>query len=612
MNSVVSTNSGYCYEALLKAIDFFTQRFNIDQICYYAFEFSNEILTLNGSALFTFEDGKYILKNNRLYDTQTKYIDNTSSLSEIPILHGDIIIHDLDMFFDKKIIEEFKIKMVIPLIINETLYGFIISNGKILDDFNKDDLIIASTLTKLFKSSLENSQHLNELSQKNTQLDQKIFNLFAISQSAKSLLYEVDIDRLYSLATDVFSEITCSKITSFGILDNTTMSIKVLGYRDVLTYNSVCTEFYLNTCDYKDWQIVFDYEKDLDKIKLVFKNWKDFKLLEAKYIILLVKDKILGVVTLSETINSKVYDSSTFELVEALASFTHIAITNALLVKELITSQKRVQNKYNTLSSLNKIIHNINTCINIDEISTLTLKALSVNFGIKRAFFAYRNKDNEYIISHTIGVDINNQTLVLNKKWQKVLDGEMLVDYKKEASSVFFDSDILCKVESSNCVVIAPINASKANPDFSYNKSQPLGFLIIVEAEDSLKEEDILLIDTITKDISPIIRQMDLYNRIRKQYIPDPKIEFKKIIKSKLDERDKYGLEFYLYYKMIIENPFGQEDLPSVDEKLYYKIGSFLFVISDDPIEEDTFYSVPYFASIEELEQFDFANTYNK
>jgi hypothetical protein len=207
LDNIVSTNSGYCYEALLKAIDFFTQRFNIDQICYYAFEFSNEILTLNGSALFTFEDGRYVLKNNRLYDAQTKYIDNTSSLSEIPILHGDIIVNDFEMFFDKKIIEEFNIKIAIPLIINETLYGFIISNGKILDDFNKDDLIIASTLTKLFKSSLENSQHLNELSQKNKQLDQKIFNLFAISQSAKSLLYEVDIDRLYSLATDVFSDI---------------------------------------------------------------------------------------------------------------------------------------------------------------------------------------------------------------------------------------------------------------------------------------------------------------------------------------------------------------------------------------------------------------------
>lgn len=612
MDNIVSTNSGYCYEALLKAIDFFTQRFNIDQICYYAFEFSNEILTLNGSALFTFEDGRYVLKNNRLYDAQTKYIDNTSSLSEIPILHGDIIVNDFEMFFDKKIIEEFNIKIAIPLIINETLYGFIISNGKILDDFNKDDLIIASTLTKLFKSSLENSQHLNELSQKNKQLDQKIFNLFAISQSAKSLLYEVDIDRLYSLATDVFSEITCSKITSFGIFDNTTMSIKVLGYRDVLTYNAVCTEFYLNTCEYKDWQIVFDFEKDIDKIKLIFKNWEDFKLLEAKYIILLVKDKILGVVTLSETINSKVYDSATFELVEALASFTHIAITNALLVKELITSQKRVQNKYHILSTLNKIIHNINTCINIDEISTLTLKALSLNFGTKKAFFAYRNKDNEYIISHTIGADINNQTLILNKKWQKALDGEMLVDYKKEASSDFFNSDILGKVESSNCVVISPINASKGKFDFSYNKSQPIGFLVILETEDSLKEEDILLIDTITKDISPIIRQMDLYNTIRKQYIPDPKVEFKKKIKSKIEERDKYGLEFYLYYKTITENPFQENDLPSAEGKLYYKIGSFLFVISDDPIEEDSFYSVPYFETLDELEQYDFHNTSNK
>lgn len=616
MDNVVSTNSGYCYEALLKAIDFFTQRFSVNQIGYYAFEFSNEILTLNGSALFVFEDGRYVLKNNRLYDVKTKYIEKTSALAEIPILHGDIIVSDLDIFFDDSIIEEFNIKMVMPLIINETLYGFILTNGKILDDFSQDDLIIASTLAKLFKSSLENSQHLDELNQKNGQLDQKIFNLFAISQSAKSLLYEVDIDRLYSLATDVFSEITCSKITSFGIYDNTTASIKVLGYRDVLTYNSVCTEFYLNTCEYTNWQIVFDFEKDIDKIKLIFKNWEDFYLLEAKYIILLVKDKILGVVTLSETINSKVYDSSTFELVEALASFTHIAITNALLVKELLTSQKRVQNKYNTLSTLNKIIHNINGCVNIDEISTLTLKALSLNFGIKKAFFAYKNKDNEYIISHTLGLNLNNQTLILNKQWGKVLDGEMLVDFKKESPSFFFGGDILSQIEASNCLVISPINPNKAKLDVSEDGLNPLGFLVILETEDSLKEEDILLIDTITKDISPIIVQMDLYNdlynTVSKQYIVDPSVSFKNMIKLKLDERAKFGLEFYLYYKMMLENPFHEQEVLSTEEMLYYKVGSFLFLISDEPVEEDLYYSVPYFESIEELEKFDFLGTFNQ
>ena len=612
MNNMVSTTGGYCYEALLKAIDFFTQRFSVDQIAYYAFEFSNEILTLNGSALFILEDEKYILKHNRLYNNVTiNTIEHTNTLADIPILHGNIIINHFDMFFDEQVIKEFNMKLVIPLIINETLYGFIISNGKILDDFSEDDLIIADTLTKLFKSSLENSEHWEELKKKNKELDQKIFNLFAINQSAKSLLYEVDINRLYSLATDVFSEITYSKITAFGIFDDTTKTIKVLGYRNVLTYNSVCTEFYLNTLEYKDWKIVLDFERDIDKIKNIFQNWEDFKLLETKYIILLVKDQILGIVTLSETINSKIYDSSTFELVEALASFTHIAITNALLVKELITSKQRIQNKYNTLSALNKIVHNINTCNNIDEISALTLKTLSINFGIKKAFFAYQTERHDYRISHTLELDLSNHLIILNQQWEKALHGEMIVDFKKDAFKSLFDPTILDQINSSNCLVISPINPSYKQTDLAERKIMPLGFLVILETEDSLKEEDILLIDTITKNILPIIRQMNLYDSITKQYIPDPKIEFRKMIELKLEERKKYGLDFYLYYKLQMENPFNEESFSSEEGIWYYKVGSFLFVISDEPIENALLQSVPYFESIEELEQVDFAHPYN-
>lgn len=61
------TSTIYRYEALLQAIDFFTQRFNLDYLSEFAFEFTNEILTLNSSALFLREGNDYILKKKRYY-----------------------------------------------------------------------------------------------------------------------------------------------------------------------------------------------------------------------------------------------------------------------------------------------------------------------------------------------------------------------------------------------------------------------------------------------------------------------------------------------------------------------------------------------------------------
>ena len=53
----------YRYHAILQAIDFFTQRFNPEQLGYYSFDFVNEMLFLNSSALFIKENDEFILNN---------------------------------------------------------------------------------------------------------------------------------------------------------------------------------------------------------------------------------------------------------------------------------------------------------------------------------------------------------------------------------------------------------------------------------------------------------------------------------------------------------------------------------------------------------------------
>ncbi len=604
-----TTSNGYRYEVLLQAIDFFTQRFGLEQISEYAFEFANEILTLNASALFIRKEENYVLKNNRLYDIACYEIPCTKVLEDIPTLHGDIIVNHIDLFFNENIIKEFNIKIVIPLIIDDFLYGFIVSNGKILSQFDEDDYIIARTLTKLFANSLGNSRQLTELGQKNKELDQKIFNLFAINQSAKSLLSQVDLENLYVLATDIFSEITCSKVTSFGIYDAISQTIKVLGYRNVCNYSTVSTELRLTSREYQNRRVVLDFEKDLGLIQSLFENWEEFKLLETRYIILLVKDEILGVVTLSGPVNDRIYDEATFELVETLASFTHIAISNALLFKKLSVQSDRVKKKFHTLDTLNKIIQNINSGINIDELSRLALKVLAINFGIKKAFFAYGDEKG-YKVMHTEGLKILDTEFSLNERWKTAIVGEMILDFNENALYDFFDKDVARQIGGSNCIVIAPICRGIA---YDTETSYPKGLLVVLETEDSLKEEEAVLIDTITKNISPVIYQMDLNDRMQQEYQIDPLRQFTSAVELKLTERSEYDLDFYLFYKILELTPFQKsEDLLVQDEECYL-VDQFIFLLSyESEIADSSFCLVPYFESIEEMQHFDYIEAYQK
>jgi hypothetical protein len=536
-----------------------------------------------------------------MYDINKYSIVSSKELDELPLFHGDIIINNFEAFFDEQVIADFDMKIVIPLIIHDFLHGFIVSNGKVMGELEKDDLSVAHVLIQLFGNSLECSINVSELNEKNKQLDQKVFKLFAINQSAKSLLSEVKLNSLYSLATDVFSEITCSRVTSFGIYDLASKTIKVLGYRNVTTYETVYTELKLFNRKYQSSRIVLEFEKDREIIKAIFANWKEFELLQAKYIVLLVKDEILGVVTLSESVNGNSYDKEAFELIETLASFAHIAILNALLFEEILNQKERVEKKFGTLDILNKITRNINRSSSIDEISSLTLKVSSLNFGIKKAFFAYRSQQG-YTVKHIIGLNSEEINFTINTQWEKALQGEMVLDFCEEAIQAYFDETVIHSIGYSNCIVISPIFIAKS----SYEEQLPIGFLVVFETKDSLKEEEILLIDTITKNISPIIYQMDLNQKIKQQYILDPIEQFVQVVNQKLEERKEYALDFYIYYKKINKSPFTKADTMYIEGEECYIIDNILFVITYEHIDNQHFTKLPDFETVEEMFHFEF------
>lgn len=492
------------YDALIQAIDFFTQKFSVEQLSHYAFEFTNDILFLNSSALFLKNGNSYDMKKSKLYGISDFNMPATPKMQRIATFHGDIVVAHFENFFNSDIIRHFDIKIVIPLIIQDLLYGFIISNGKTGESFSKDDLTIARALMRLINNSLENSRNFSSLQETNKKLDQKIFNLFSINQSARILMSVLDLQKLYSLSTDIFSELTSSKVTAFGLYDEISGKIIVRGYKDVFSSKKYYGEFELVDKNYTSYKIVFNYKDDREALKKVFVNFQTFEKLEAEYIILLVKDKILGFVTISKPVNEREYDQSLFELVESLASSTYISLKNALLFQEMNRSKAIIENKLSVLTKLNALVKNINSCSDISELCSLTIRTLNISFGIKKAFIALR-ENNEYVIRDFIGFIPSNRQIEMNDKWKKLNFTGMFYKFTGESNSEYFSEQLLEETGESNCLIIAPIRIDEAILE---DECQPLGYIAVLQTPEVLKEEEILLIDTISSSIAPTVNHL--------------------------------------------------------------------------------------------------------
>lgn len=505
------------FDILLKAIDFFTQRVHIDQIVDYGYRFFNQLLTGESSALFIRNGKEFVLKRQVGYDINSYKISSSKKLDELPLFHGSIITKNIQSYYAPDVIETFRMKLVLPLIIDTELAGFIFSNGKEDAEFDNDDLMLVDHLMKLINHSLENNQRFLDFQKISSDLDQKIFNLFVINQSTKAILSELKLRELYSIATDVFSEITGSTITSFGIYDPLSNKIKMSGYRNVFSFNHYYTELELSTRKYTS-NIVLHMQRDEAIIRSLFINCEALNMLKAEYIILIVKDEILGVVTIGKSINGDPYSSSDFELIESLASTTYIAITNAQLFNEIQSQKEEIEKKYSALKKLNRLIKTITSANTKDELLTLTLQTLQLGFGVTKAFISEKGDEGDYHIVKSVGLqDLNGKSYQIPEAKRNSLTEETTYDFEANRIYDYFaNEEFFYQFGEVNGIVLAPIILNVHKPD---SDKQIDGFIVVLDTQENLKNEEIIIIDTITKSISPILKQMKKLEEMEEQYM---------------------------------------------------------------------------------------------
>lgn len=535
------------YSGLILAVDFFSQHLNSEQILEAAFDFINELLTLERSSLFCAHKGLYKLTREKGTGIGTKSIQATEVLKNLAVLHGSILTGKevIMRYYSEELILSYGIQIVVPIIVDSDLEGFILIPEKTNGIFDDDDYIICEVLMKLFNSAMKNFRTYNELYNINSSLDEKIFNLFAISQSSKALLSELNLDALYSLSIDVFSELTQSSSTGFFLYDEKSERFSLKSYRFI--YNSVkklnIELDLIKSPIIEPNRIIVDLanEQDRNYFNALFNNGiHALTELLPQYLVLLTKDTtLLGFVSLGCPVTGTNYKKSVFELIESLASSTYISISNAKHFRTVNEQKALLQNKLNRLISLNNLTKNINSSNSIEALIDVTINTLRISFGAVKCLLALYDKSRKcFHITSYAGIVSGIDTLFPNQHWNKVMKGRTTSIFEKNELTSFFSEGREIPISDISAALTVPIYMDQSEIEM-------LGVIIVFEFQNSMisDEENVLTMETIAGHIAPILYSLKIIDEQKVFLVPNYINIFKNDIKKEIIQAEELNLD---------------------------------------------------------------------
>ncbi len=586
----------YRYSALIEAIDFFSQQLNFEQIIDAAFDFINELLMVEHSVLFCFDDsGSYVLKKAKGFQTGGCAVKNNKRLENLAKFHGNILYGTESMakYFEEDVLNLYKVKLIIPLMVGHDLYGFALISNKTAGDYSEDDHIISEVLMKLFNTALSNYKRQEVLQKANLSLDEKIFNLFAINQSSRALLSELNLDVLYGLSIDIFSELTQSSVTGFILYDEKSERYGLKAFKDIYRRE---TEVLLslgfnreNRLDANKMIIDLSDARDREYFDSLFEEGIEaLGELKPLYLVLLVKNnKLLGLVSLSHTVTGSEYKKSVFELIESLASSTFISLSNAQLFNQVTEQKKVIQSKLEKLINLNNLIKNINSSSRMEILLEMTLKTLNAFFDVEKALIAlYDIEREEFDIESSIGLCSPWEVIIPNDKWKKVLEGNTVVINRAQDVLKYFEEGLDESLEKISGACMIPIYIDRVEIEI-------LGILVVFMFKKATvgEEENRLALESIAGHIAPVLSNLFAMEEQQRFLLPNHIELFKKALKKEISQAVEFSLELEVLEIMdsrdfVFRGEAMEDKLKSYFSKIYPFSYNNIFVL-DNEITED-------------------------
>lgn len=537
------------YTGLIHAIEFFSQRFSLENIERYIFQFTKELLRIDTCCFYALEEEEYHLVNQIGYDQKKVDIrmQKTREHDQVVYFHPGLLERDyIEILFAKEFVEVIDPKYAIPLIMDKVLYGFLFVQKK-KEDNSVDDKIIAEALMNLYGLALTNYDSYTKLETTKRKLDAKVFNLFVINQASKALLSELDTEQLYNLSLSVFAELTQSRITSLFILDSVTSRYEHMGMIDVFEEKFFQPMYLIKNQEERTMiPMLVDCQDDYNReeFSTLFRHGiKELAYYEPRYIVNLVNgNELLGFITLSEKVNGEEYESSVFELIESLASAIYIAASNANNIAKSKAKSDALQNKFKQLKILNRLVKNLNGADSIGSLAELAIDTMKISLGFKTTFIALYEGDGRFKITRDRNLDVTGTEFSLIEYIDELENGNFIIEYSRDEVaymfSEFVDDDIYEKIQG---LLLVPILIEDIEDEL-------LAVVGLFDVDNGVlaSEENILTAETLCNQISPFIKQLQFVEKMKKEYVPNYKGCFLEQIEKGIEEAKLLDTEFYI------------------------------------------------------------------
>lgn len=536
------------YSGIISAIEFFSQRFELDQLITFAFQFCNDLLAPDQIALWYLNDRMFTQFNSKGYDNKYTFEYN-EQYNQIVYFHAGLMYDkEISTLLPSNIQEQFQPDFCIPLIMDKTFFGLVALKRSATNPFNSEDEIVASALMNLYYSALTNYNSYKLLETTKVQLDEKVFNLFAMNHSTRALLSELSLTSLCELAISVFSELTQSSFTSFFIKDLISENYKLMSYKNVKKHN---LELQMTLFPHKDkvsrLPVLIDMSQKTSSDLFVYSFFNGQEIIEKinpQYIVLLRKgNELVGFVTLGSKVNETQYDHSIFELVESLASATYIAIKNAIYIEEIEAHKSIINNKLNDLIRLNQLMKNMNSAQTYDQVISLVMNTLNVSFGIDMGFFAlYDPNENVFNIANRIHIKSSFKKIKMNSKLIPLFEGESILVYEEDKVKDYFTKSALTAFgKTAAGLIMVPVYISVVD-------LQLIGFFALMTNRSSvlITDESLVSYDAIATHVAPVIHQLQYADKIKRLYQPDQGTLFIDKVKLQIQEAVDFSLDLFV------------------------------------------------------------------
>jgi GAF domain-containing protein len=588
----------YRLKGLIHAIEFFSQRFDAEQITHHVVDFIDELIVLDQVVVFAKDDHVYRPVRQSGYHNYNYNFEVNPIYEDIVVLHAGLFSReDIKRFLPKEVSEYFPCAFGIPLIMDKKMFGFVLINrSEDKEPFDSEDEIIAVALMNLFYIALTNFESYDALIKTKKRLDEKIFNLFAIHQSSKILMSTLEIEAMCDLSTSVFSELTQSSITSIFLLNENSKAFEMMAYQNVYELRGelkilLYTNDNIEALSEKEY-FCLENSEDQESIHTIFYNVDEMlKALKPIYIVPIVKNEdVLGFITLGRRVNDMSYNDSNMELIHSLASSLYISITNAIYVKTIHEQKKIIDSKLNRLMNMNLMIKNINSSSDLNHLFEITKATLEWSHNVTSGILAVFDQERDvFIIKERIGCQSLEETQDFTAVATTLKKGHMVV-----ASSIYEVEDLL-SLEVVNQIegefggaLLVPVYLDKFELEL-------LGFIGIFDMKDMLLTdlENQLIYESIANAIAPSWYHLRQLEKIKNTYEVNSEVLFMEKLSEEIEDCREYDLELHVFLidfrgKHFMEKSDLFQEFTQYFDKAYKIDNRHLVILS--PREEDAVY----------------------